>query len=325
MNPFAAVWERFVDFFRTAIETFAGAYSFLGDHRWTLAIITLTLIVRTLLLPVAIKQIRSMREQQRLQPEIQRIRQKHRNDRQKQMEEMQALFQREGVNPYAACLPMIAQAPVFMAMFYVIRDLTSVPRAIARQLEPIAKETGQTIVQLAQARGIVPEMPFLGLGDLSQEAYRSVGGVVLLAVMTATQFISTRQLNVGGTDQQRRVQQLLPFFFVFIMYRFPTALVLYWATQNIYQFVQQMIMLRGLSPAKWFSSDPVPVRPASQKKAAEPKQATAAPTQTPPPSATSFGSSFGVGGAGGFGDAAARQGLAEKRKRRRKKKRKRKR
>ena len=62
------IWHQFVDYFRTALTAIADFYSFLGGHRWAAAIITLTIIVRTLLLPLAIKQIRSMREQQRLRP-----------------------------------------------------------------------------------------------------------------------------------------------------------------------------------------------------------------------------------------------------------------
>lgn len=312
MNP----WDQFVGYLATGLKAIAEVYAFAGDHKWALAIITLTLIVRTLLLPVAIKQIRSMREQQRLQPEIQRLRQKHGRDRQKMTEEMMALYRREGVNPYAACLPMIAQAPVFMAMFYVIRNLTTVPAAIAKQLAPIAKDAGTTVLALAQQRGVVPKMPFLGLGDLTLNANKSAAGWLLLALMTLTQFISTRQLNPGGTDQQRRIQMLLPFFFVFIMLNFPTGLVLYWATQNLYQFVQQMIMLRGLNPSHWFSRHPPEKAKKARAAAPAPSASAAAPTPT-----QSFGSPL----AQGFGDGTARRDLIEKRKRRRRKKKKRKR
>ena len=86
-----------------------GLDHFAGDHRWALAIITITIIVRTLLLPIAVRQIKSMREQQRLQPEVARLRQKYRSDRQKMTQEMMALYQREGVNPYAACLQYVVR------------------------------------------------------------------------------------------------------------------------------------------------------------------------------------------------------------------------
>ena len=84
-GPRDAIWNQFVDFLRTILTSLADAFSFLGDHRWAAAIVVLTLVIRTLLLPLAIKQISSMRETQRLQPEVQRLRQKYANDRQRQM------------------------------------------------------------------------------------------------------------------------------------------------------------------------------------------------------------------------------------------------
>jgi YidC/Oxa1 family membrane protein insertase len=214
----SAAWNQFVDFLRTILTAIADSMAFLGGHRWAAAIVVLTLGIRTLLLPLAIKQIRSMRETQRLQPEVQRLRQKYAKDRQRQMQELQALYQREGVNPYASCLPMIMQAPILFAMFYVIRDL---------------KETAGA-------------MPFLGLGDLSVNSSKSVAGWLLIIIMTAAQFIQTRQLNPGQTDQQRRMQMLMPLMFVFFFFTVPAALVLYYTTQTLYQLVQQLIMTRDM-------------------------------------------------------------------------------
>jgi YidC/Oxa1 family membrane protein insertase len=213
------IWHQFVGFFRTALETLADVFAFAGDYRWALAIVGLTIITRALLLPLAIKQIKSMRETQRLQPEIARLRQKYKSDRQRLMTEMQELYQREGVNPYASCLPMIAQAPVFMATYFAIRQL---------------KDT-------------VGDMPFLG-AHLTDKASTTVIGWVLIAVMTLAQLVTTRQLNPGQTDQQKRVQMLMPIMFVFLFMGFPIALVLYWTTSNVFQLVQQLVMTRDMRP-----------------------------------------------------------------------------
>jgi YidC/Oxa1 family membrane protein insertase len=277
-----SIWNDFVGYFKEGLQALANVYGFLGTHRWAAAIVTLTLIVRTLLLPLAIKQIRSMRETQRLQPELQRLRQKYRNDRQKLTQETMELFKREGVNPYASCLPMIAQMPVFMAMFYTIRDL---------------RPPGG--------------MPFLGLGDLRTRAISSAAGILLIALMTLAQLISTRQLNPGQTDQQRRMQMMLPFVFVIFMINFPSALVLYWATQNTYQLVQQIVMMRG-DPDRRLKLDFWPFK-RRRAKARPPKRAL-----QPQPAAVPA-----VAGAPGLPDAEARRILAEKRRRRRRKKKKR--
>lgn len=312
MNGFLSIWHDFVHFFTWSLQHLASVFAFAGDGRWALAIIALTIIVRTLLLPIAIKQIRSMRDTQRLAPEMARLRQKYKNDRQKMTEEVMELYRREGVNPYASCLPLVAQAPVFIAMFRVIRELTEVSKTYAKQHAVAAKAAGLTITEFAQTHGVIHKMPFLGLGDLSKPALTTVAGWLLLIIMTATQWWSTRQLNPGGTDQQQRMQQLMPLFFVLIMVRFPAALVLYWTTQTLYQFVQQNVMLRGWNPKKWFTKAPLPkpgLKPAASAPAPAPRPAAAAV-----PAAQSFGSAVGLG------NPVVRRDMSDRRKQRRKKK-----
>ena len=101
---------------------------------------------------------------------------------------------------------MVMQAPIFFAMFYVIRDLKEFAGA----------------------------MPFIHplLGDLSDNSSKSVAGWLLIIIMTAAQFVQTRQLNPGQTDQQRRMQMLMPLMFVFFFFNVPAAFVLYYTTQN---------------------------------------------------------------------------------------------
>ncbi len=300
------IWNQFVDYFRTALSSIADFYSFLGGHRWAAAIITLTIIVRTLLLPLAIKQIRSMREQQRLAPEIARLRQKHRNDRAKLGQETMALYQREGVNPYAACLPMVAQMPVLFAMYGALNGL--------------GKTAGA--------------MPFLGLGDLKTKVGQSVAGWLLVVIMTGASFLSTRMLNVGATDSQRRLQLIMPLFFVFIFINYPAALMLYWTTQTVYQYVQQLIMTRdqrekgwrGILGIKSADQKPGPKRKADRgaaqraQKQEKPQVRPEVRTPEPTPAVAMAG-----GGKSSFDALSSRRDLEEKRQRRRRNKKKRRR
>jgi YidC/Oxa1 family membrane protein insertase len=285
MNFWDPVWKPFLGYFEDGLAAIADFYGLFGTHRWAAAIVTLTIIVRTLLLPLAIKQIRSMREQQRLQPELQRLRQKYKTDRQKLTQETMELFRKEGVNPYAACLPLIAQMPVFIAMYQVINEFAKAPPPGG--------------------------MPFLGLAQLTDPARSSVGGWLLIAAMTAAQLLTTRQLNPGTTDQQRRLQMLMPILFIFLFMGFPAALVLYWATQSIYQLIQQMIMTRGMPDRGLHLGELWPFKK-SDGKPKRPK-----PKPQPVPAAVP------VAGASGFEDADSRRALAEKRRRRRRKKKKR--
>jgi YidC/Oxa1 family membrane protein insertase len=319
MSGISSIWHDFVHFFTFALQHLATIFAFAGDGRWALAIIALTIIVRTLLLPIAVKQIRSMRDTQRLAPEMARLRQKYKNDRQKMTEEVMELYRREGVNPYASCLPMVAQAPVFIAMFRVIRDLTTVSKAYAKQHAAAAKAAGLTITEFAQRGGVIHKMPFIGLGDLSKPALTTPAGWLLLIIMTGTQWWSTRQLNPGGTDQQQRMQQLMPLFFVLIMVRFPAALVLYWTTQTLYQFVQQNVMLRGWNPKVWFTKAPLPKPGAKPAAHAAPAPARPQPAASPVPAAQSFGSAVNLGSPAG--SPAMSQRRAQRRKKKKRKRR----
>lgn len=279
------IWEQFRGYFKDGLEALADAFAFLGTHRWAAAIVALTLIVRTLVLPLAIKQIRSMRDTQRLQPELQRLRQKHKTDRQKLTQETMELFKREGVNPYASCLPMIAQMPVFIAMYQVISEFAKHP-----------------------PRG---GMPFLGLGQLTDKASGSAAGIILLAIMTGAQLLSTRQLNPGQTDQQRRMQMMLPFVFIFLFLNFPAALVLYWATQSSYQLVQQLVMTRGTPGAGLNLGSLWPFKRGGDQSKQGQKRRPAKPVTAAATPAPVSGSSAGLE------DAESRRILAEKRRRRR--------
>jgi YidC/Oxa1 family membrane protein insertase len=271
-----SVLTQFVTYFADGLRSLANFFSFLGDQKWAAAIVALTIIIRTLLLPLAIKQIKSMREQQRLNPEVQRLKQKYKSDRQTMNQEMMALYQREGVNPMAACLPLIVQMPILIAINGAIRRLTAIPlltlkeiasyasthhlslvKAAAKlhvkapqdKLEAIGSYAARhhtSVLHAAQRLHIVEKMPFLMFGDLSNPASKSLGGWLLIILMTIVSLLSAIQINVGGTQQQRQMQLLTPLLFTVFFIRFPTALLLYWTTQQLYQFVQQSIMTRDM-------------------------------------------------------------------------------
>jgi len=221
-----------------------------GVHSWGWAIILLTLVVRVLLLPLAIKQTRSMRAMQAIQPRIKEIQKKHKVDRelmrkdpekykakrQKMNEEMMALYQDEGVNPAASCLPLLAQAPVFIALFWAIRGMEELQNA------PFYFFTSFIDVG---------EDGFNGLGALVSNA--GWPGWLLIVVMSGTMFITQKQMMArtaatGGDNpmaqQQKILLYVMPVFLAVISFQFMLGLLLYWVTTNIWQVVQQWIILR---------------------------------------------------------------------------------
>jgi YidC/Oxa1 family membrane protein insertase len=221
-----------------------------GVHSWGWAIILLTLVVRVLLLPLAIKQTRSMRGMQAIQPKIKEIQKKYKVDRElmrkdpekyrakraKMNEEMMALYQAEGVNPAASCLPLLAQAPVFIALFWAIRGMDELQNA------PFYFFTDFITVR---------EDGLTGLGALVSAA--GWPGWLLIVVMSGTMFITQKQMMARtaatGADnpmaqQQKILLYVMPLFLAVISFQFMLGLLLYWVTTNIWQVVQQWIILR---------------------------------------------------------------------------------
>lgn len=344
------VLTQFVTYFATGLRSLANFFGFLGDQKWAAAIVAMTIIIRTLLLPLAIKQIKSMREQQRLQPEMQRLRQKYRGDRQTMNQELMALYQREGVRPMAACLPMFMQFPILIAINAAIRRLTAIPLATLKQLAAYgtshhvslvtaAKKLGMShvpqdklaqigsyasehhisAVAAAQHLHIVEKMPFLMFGDLSNAASHSVGGWILIVIMTVLSFVSALQLNFGATEQQRRTNLLMPLFITVFFIRFPVALLLYWTTQQLYQFIQQSIMTRDMRKQGGGWKSLITSITSSSKSKSAPKKTVTPRTQERlrPAAAVASGGSAEL--------MQARRDLEEKRRRRRSRNKKKKR
>ena len=252
-----------------------------GVHSWGWAIILLTLIVRVFLLPLAIKQTRSMRGMQAIQPQMKEIQKKYKVDRdlmrkdpekyrakkQKMNEEMMALYQKEGVNPAASCLPLLAQAPVFIALFWTIRGMDELADA------PFYFFTSF----------ITPgDDGFTGLGALVSTA--GWPGWLLIVVMSGTMFITQKQMMARtaatGQDnpmaqQQKILLYVMPAFLAVISFQFALGLLLYWVTTNIWQVVQQWIILREVRSETEDDSDGAPRnnRPAPGKGGATSGQA----------------------------------------------------
>ena len=249
------LWNGIKDLFIGALDLLHGLFSFVGDEpAWGFAIIALTLIVRILLLPLAIKQTRSMRAMQQLQPRIKAIQKKYKTDRelmrkdperykaqrQKMNEEMTALYQEAGVNPAGGCLPLLAQAPIFIALFSVLRT----PVENNPNLEP-----GSALDQLLHADFYFFTPDNLGLSAPASGA--GFWGVALILLMAASMFWSQRQMMAktaatadgAQLQQQKILMYVMPIFLAVISFNFPMGVLLYWVTTNVWQIAQQAIVL----------------------------------------------------------------------------------
>jgi YidC/Oxa1 family membrane protein insertase len=196
---------------------------------WGLSIIFLTIVVRAVLLPLTLKQYHSMQALQRLQPEIKKLQEKYKGDKQRLNQEMMRFYQENKVNPLASCLPLVAQFPVFISLFYMLR-----------------KDLREEICHSAQPCGHAAQ--FLFIPDLTNKATGAVL-ITLMLLYAGSQLLSSLLMLSANPDKQQRIMMLvLPLIFVPIMINFPAGVVVYWITTNCWTIVQQQIVRRRLGP-----------------------------------------------------------------------------
>jgi YidC/Oxa1 family membrane protein insertase len=209
---------------------------------WAWSIVALTVIVRTVLLPLTVRQIHSMQNLQRHAPEMKALQQKYKGDRQRMNEELMKFYKENNINPAASCLPIVAQIPVFISLFFVLREFKD---------------------------KILPNFPAADLGwlevvpDITERASAHWSGFVLLAIYAVSQTTSTLFMSTTMERTQRILLLALPLVFLFFILNFPAGLVLYWVTTNLWTTGQGLIT-RQLMPK--------PAPPQKRSSRAAPKE-----------------------------------------------------
>jgi YidC/Oxa1 family membrane protein insertase len=207
---------------------------------WGMAIVALTVLVRMLLLPLTLKQFKSMQSMARLQPEIKELQTKYKNDKERLNQEMMRFYRENKVNPFASCLPLVAQLPVFLSLFYMLQgDLR----------EDICPEINPPGTANPVPCGNGGDAQFLFIPDLTNRAYGWVL-VTLIVLYVGSQLASTLLMSTTTDKTQRMIFLALPFFFVLFVWQFPTGLLVYWITTNLWTIVQQAIVKKRLGPLR---------------------------------------------------------------------------
>ena len=214
---------------------------------WSISIIGLVVMIRTLLIPLFVKQIKSQRALTALQPEMKKIQQKFKDDRQKQSEELMKLYKEHKTNPLASCFPILAQAPIFFALFTVLNGIGKNPPQARGAL------TTELAAQAAQAKffGAPISQTFLG----STNGTVKLVTVLLIALMSLTTFTTQRQLMVKGMpkldssnnmmlQQQKIMLYLFPVIFAVSGVNFPVGVLIYWSTTNLWTWGQQFYVIK---------------------------------------------------------------------------------
>lgn len=240
------------------------------------AIILLTLVVMVLLMPLTLKATRSTIKMTQVQPELKKLQKKYKDDRETLNQEMMKLYSENGINPVGGCLPMLAQLPVFLVLFQVLRGLA---RRISDQpffeaANLVRESNGLTVAagneisprfisedtEMYQNLAGSTEMKF-GPFDLAAEArdvlgdsiIRGIPYVLLIILVVGTSYYQQRQVSSRrGNDapvmnpQQQMLLKVLPLLSGFWSFLFPAGLVLYWATSNTFRIGQQAYITRQI-------------------------------------------------------------------------------
>ena len=231
--------------FHTILSPVFGAES---GWTWVLSIVGLVIVIRILLIPLFVKQIKAQRNMQMIQPRIKEIQKKYAGDRERQSQEMMKIYRETGTNPLASCLPIILQAPIFFALFRVLQGIAATP---ATGVGVLSADLAQT-AHNASIFGVPIYGTFAHADVTPNPIATRILAVVLIAAMTATTFTTQRQLIVKNTaadnpmvKQQKILMYVFPVIFAVGGFNFPIGVLIYWTTTNLWSMCQQFYVIRN--------------------------------------------------------------------------------
>ena len=231
MNFFIEIFNTIL--YRPLFNALVFLYQYLPGHDFGVAIIILTVIIRFLLYPLMVKSIRSQKIMSELQPKIKEIQEKYKADKEKQTKEMMALYQKEKINPFGGCLPLLIQLPLLIALY----------RVFWKGLDPQA---------MALLYSFVPNPgtinpAFLGVINLSQS------NIILAVLAGILQFFQSKMLmpqkKRNQTAQlsdmmQKQMLYFFPIITVLFLWKLPSAIGLYWIVTSLFSILQQYLVFK---------------------------------------------------------------------------------
>lgn len=216
-------------------------YQYIPGHDFGVAVIVLTVILRFLLYPLMVQSIKSQKVLSELQPKIQELQRKYKGDREKQARATMELYQKEKINPFGGCLPLLVQLPILIALY----------RVFWKGLQP--EEMAKLYSFVSHPGSIDPT--FLGIVDLAQPS------LVLAVLAGITQFFQTKmitpktqktkpeQMAQFSGMMQKQMLYFFPIFTVFILWKLPAAIGLYWIITALFSIGQQYLIFKPRTKA----------------------------------------------------------------------------
>jgi YidC/Oxa1 family membrane protein insertase len=232
--------------FHSLLSTFMDADS---GWTWALSIVLLTVVIRTALIPLFVKQINSSRNMQLLQPKVKALNEKYGHDRERLGQETMKLYKDEGVNPMASCLPLLLQMPIFLALFYV---LNSVAGGTALGYFFVTNPALVTSLKQATIFGAPISGRFLPVDTFGAT---QIVALTLVVLMTVVLFITQLQLMrknmppdalTGAMAQQQKMMlYMFPVMYAIGGVSIPIGVLIYWLTTNLWTMGQQYILIHN--------------------------------------------------------------------------------
>jgi YidC/Oxa1 family membrane protein insertase len=226
---------------------------------WGLSVFVLTLLVRIVLFPLFVKQIKSQRSMSELAPKVKELQAKYKNDKERMNTEVMALYKEHGANPIMGCLPLLLQMPIFYALFHVLRYISEHGGAVKAGFKPQYGWKASELYSAGHAK--VFGVP-LALGFKTASKASTFGAsvstvrvvtVIAIVVMATTTFLTQRQLMARNAtsgnpmaSQQKMMLYILPPLFALFGLNFQAGVLIYWVTSNIWSLGQQHFVIKSM-------------------------------------------------------------------------------
>ncbi len=230
--------------FRPLLNLLIVLYETIPGADLGVAIIALTVLTRIVFYPLSHKAIRSQKALTELQPKIKELQEKYKQEKDKQAKAVMELYQKEGVNPFSGCAPLLLQLPVFFALFQLFRiDFHSFDPSLLYSFVPVPSSLDPTL---------------FGIVDLTTESSKTMGGIILAFSAGFAQFVQSKTLSMGParTPQdksqfsqmmQMQMTYFMPIFTVIIVWNLESGLALYWLVTSLFSVFQQWVINRKKS------------------------------------------------------------------------------
>lgn len=205
------------------------------------AIILLTVAIRIILLPLTIKQTKSMYELQRIQPKIKELQDKHKNNKEKLQEETLKFYQENKVNPFGGCLPMLLQMPIFFALFRMLGTAGETPGLFPQHIQTLSDSAAAAASRFWI---ILPDITMSAGQVYKGDGLAAAIPYVVFVLLFGASTLVPQLLQPGAQAQQKQMSYMMSAMMLFFGWSVSAGVVLYWVTQGLLGVIQQLVQTK---------------------------------------------------------------------------------